>query len=76
MWPCRCPPPHSAARWIGAGSLLVVLCAAPDLVLAAAASAGLTVLTRETNDTIAEGLVVVRLEGAIESPMARELNAI
>jgi hypothetical protein len=40
------------------------------------ARAGLTVLTQETSNTVPEGLVVVRLEGAIATPMAREFGNI
>ncbi len=47
-------------------SLVPPVCAAP----------GLTVLTHETNDTVAEDLVVVRLEGVIAVPMAQQLDDI
>ncbi len=54
----------------------IVLASGLGLCLVLPADAGLIVLTHETNDSIAADLVVVRLEGTIAAPMAKDLAAI
>ncbi len=67
---CRVGSMWSAACRAGAGGLLLVTASA--LLPAAHAASGLTVLTHATNDTIAADTIVVRLEGVIAPPMARD----
>lgn len=61
-------------RWTGAGRPALAVWAI--LTLASPADADLAALTHETNDTIAEELVVLRLQGAIEPPIAQAFEDI
>lgn len=78
MWHVRCQTRGiwSAARLAGAVRLFLAVGCGLLFVPPANARPDLTVLTRENNETIAEGLVVVRLEGIIAPPMAHQLDAI
>jgi hypothetical protein len=75
---CRCRIGFFRSAVLFAAAASLVLPWGDNRVLGPPAHAkpGLVALTRETNDTIAKGLVVVRLEGAIEAPMAQGLNDI
>ena len=72
VWRCHCRSGGAGLAARSGGTRLLVLAAGFGLCLVppVGAAPGLTILTHETNDTVAEDLVVMRLEGSIAAPMA------